>query len=73
MSGMFNTIGEKVDKVAPTATGDDAATGQEDRVVEEIESLCMNCGENVSDEHRGGLSLSAANEHDAGHDATLPD
>lgn len=51
MSELFNSIGDKVEKVAPTATPTNGANGtqpEEDdgRVVEEIESLCMNCHEN---------------------------
>lgn len=51
MADLFNSIGDKVDKVAPAAVvdGDDS----EDRVVEEIESLCMHCEENVSRTHTG--------------------
>ncbi|KAL2265504.1 hypothetical protein VTJ83DRAFT_6604 [Remersonia thermophila] len=42
MPELFNPIGDKVEKVAPAA-----ATADDDgRVVEEIESLCMNCEEN---------------------------
>lgn len=49
MSDLFNTIGEKAEKVAPTGVPDGAVPdGEEERAVEEIESLCMNCGENVS-------------------------
>jgi len=49
MSDLFNTIGEKAEKVAPTGVADGAVPdGEEERAVEEIESLCMNCGENVS-------------------------
>lgn len=51
MPELFNPIGqkvEKVEKVAP-ATGPNGTTDDDDdRVVEEIESLCMNCEENVS-------------------------
>ncbi|KAJ4306982.1 nucleolar zinc-finger protein [Collariella sp. IMI 366227] len=43
---LFNPIGEKVEKVAPAAAN--GATDDDDtKVVEEIESLCMNCEENV--------------------------
>ncbi len=50
MAELFNSIGDKVEKVAPTAVPDGTTTGEEEeeRVVEEIESLCMNCEENVS-------------------------
>lgn len=43
----FENIGDKVKNLAPVVDG----TENEDddhRAVEEIESLCMNCGENVS-------------------------
>lgn len=40
----FQAIGAKVESLAPATNGED-----EDRPpVEEVESLCMNCGENVS-------------------------
>ena len=50
MPELFNPIGDKVEKVAPTAVLDGTTTGdeEEEKVVEEIESLCMNCEENVS-------------------------
>ena len=53
MSDLFNPIGEKVEKVAPvleTNGINEAVPEAEDdgKVVEEIESLCMNCHENVS-------------------------
>jgi zinc finger protein len=48
MPELFNPIGEKVEKVAPAAAPDGTAASEEERVVEEIESLCMNCEENVS-------------------------
>lgn len=43
----FESIGNKVEGVSATTNG---ATAEDDqyRPVEEIESLCMNCGENVS-------------------------
>lgn len=49
MPELFNPIGDKVEKVAPT-TASNRANGDDDddeKVVEEIESLCMNCEENV--------------------------
>jgi zinc finger protein len=60
MPELFNPIGEKVEKVAPTAVPD-GATGDEgdEKVVEEIESLCMNCEENVSPADRPKASSSA--------------
>ncbi|ODA81005.1 hypothetical protein RJ55_03966 [Drechmeria coniospora] len=45
----FETIGSKVEGLAPAATNGDAPATEENdepRPVEEIESLCMNCGEN---------------------------
>jgi zinc finger protein len=53
MADQVNPIGDKVDKfdkAAPAAAVDgvDGADGEDERVVEEIESLCMNCEENVS-------------------------
>lgn len=54
MPELFNPIGEKVEKVAPgaapTANGDNAPAADnndDERAVEEIESLCMNCHQNV--------------------------
>lgn len=48
----FQTIGDKV-KNFSSPQNDDAAKDDEDErpPVEEVESLCMNCGKNVSD-HR---------------------
>ncbi|KAK3315087.1 ZPR1 zinc-finger domain-containing protein [Apodospora peruviana] len=51
MPELFTPIGEKVEKAAPVQTTEDAngaTAGQEEneRAVEEIESLCMNCHEN---------------------------
>ncbi|KAG7285154.1 hypothetical protein NEMBOFW57_009775 [Staphylotrichum longicolle] len=46
MPELFNTIGEKVEQVAPTAAADGTTGGDDEKVVEEIESLCMNCEEN---------------------------
>src|SRR3954471_18194477 len=53
MSDLFNPIGEKVGKVAPVVatngTNEAAHEAEDDgKVVEEVESLCMNCHENVS-------------------------
>lgn len=48
MPELFNTIGEKVEQVAPTAAVNGTTGGDDEKVVEEIESLCMNCEENVS-------------------------
>ena len=39
----FAPIGQKVEKATKVANG----VEEDDRVVEEIESLCMNCHENV--------------------------
>jgi hypothetical protein len=48
-SGLFGSIGQKVQTVDTAAIGGDGATEDGDeKVVEEIESLCMNCHENVS-------------------------
>jgi zinc finger protein len=43
----FETIGDKVSKFAQP-DGVETAEDDDHRAVEEIESLCMNCGENVS-------------------------
>jgi hypothetical protein len=77
MPELFNTIGEKVEQVAPTAVADGTAGAEDEKVVEEIESLCMNCEENVSRTGRtlkslGKTGLTPAN-HDPGNDAPLPD
>jgi len=52
MSEQFKPIGEKVENVAPTTAmtnGENAPPAEDDqKAVEEIESLCMNCHENVS-------------------------
>ncbi|KAH6623033.1 ZPR1 zinc-finger domain-containing protein [Chaetomium tenue] len=45
MADLFNTIGEKAEKVAPVAAPN-GTTEDDEKVVEEIESLCMNCEEN---------------------------
>ncbi len=43
---MFRTVGNQVEGLNSAASGDgNGAEGP--KVVEEIESLCMNCGENV--------------------------
>lgn len=45
-SEFFESIGDKVETLAPGADG--AANGGDDfQPVQEIESLCMNCGKNV--------------------------
>lgn len=56
----FETIGNKVQNFAPGANG---AEEEEDdqRAVEEIESLCMNCGKNVWNHHNAELYGSTAN------------
>ncbi|KAK4115735.1 zf-ZPR1-domain-containing protein [Canariomyces notabilis] len=49
MPELFNPIGATVEKVAPTAVSNganDVARDEDERVVEEVESLCMNCEEN---------------------------
>lgn len=43
----FETIGNKVKNLAPTTDGEQN-DDDDQRAVEEIESLCMNCGKNVS-------------------------
>lgn len=46
----FESIGQKAGHLAPTTNGTNgvAPKGDDDeKVVEEIESLCMNCHENV--------------------------
>lgn len=43
MTDLFNPIGDKVEKAAAAA---DVPAGDEERIVDEIESLCMNCHEN---------------------------
>lgn len=48
MPELFNTIGEKAEQVAPAAVPNGTSDTEEEKVVEEIESLCMNCEENVS-------------------------
>ncbi|KAK3371346.1 ZPR1 zinc-finger domain-containing protein [Lasiosphaeria ovina] len=49
MSELFNPIGEKVEKAVPISdannTNEEVPEGDE-RVVDEVESLCMSCGEN---------------------------
>ncbi|KAK3293222.1 ZPR1 zinc-finger domain-containing protein [Chaetomium fimeti] len=46
MAELFNTIGEKAEKVAPAAIPNGTTEDGDEKVVEEIESLCMNCEEN---------------------------
>lgn len=50
MPELFNSIGQKVEKVekVASATVPNGTADDNDKVVEEIESLCMNCEENVS-------------------------
>ncbi len=43
----FESIGSKVENLAPATNGEPTAEDDERKPVEEIESLCMNCGENV--------------------------
>lgn len=48
-SDFFEAIGDKVSSLNQTTNGDVAHDDDDDRPpVEEIESLCMNCGQNVS-------------------------
>ena len=49
-SEFFEPIGKKADQLAPTTNGANGVPSAEDddgKVVEQIESLCMNCHENV--------------------------
>jgi zinc finger protein len=60
MSGLFNTIGEKADKIAPATISNNQngdAPEEDEKVVDEIESLCMNCEENVSRRSNPALQL----------------
>lgn len=43
----FQSIGQQVNQVAPATNGVEQ-DGDDAKPVEEIESLCMNCHENVS-------------------------
>ncbi|KAJ2902139.1 putative zinc finger protein zpr1 protein [Zalerion maritima] len=54
----FESIGKKADDVAPAATAEDGEDGEDGRkVVEEIESLCMNCHENFRSQTQGTTRL----------------
>ena len=45
----FDSIGNQAERVAPATDGAQEQDGDDDgRVVEEIESLCMQCHDNVS-------------------------
>ncbi len=44
----FDTIGHQAEQLAPAADGAGQDGEDDRRVVEEIESLCMNCHDNVS-------------------------
>ncbi|KAK3304377.1 ZPR1 zinc-finger domain-containing protein [Chaetomium strumarium] len=46
MPELFKPIGEEVEKVAPAAVPNGTSGDDQEKVVEEIESLCMNCEEN---------------------------
>ncbi|KAM7209468.1 zinc finger protein ZPR1 [Naviculisporaceae sp. PSN 640] len=46
MPELFTPIGEKVEKTAPAAAGEQEQQEDENRPVDEIESLCMNCHKN---------------------------
>ena len=52
-SDFFEAIGQKAGHLAPTTNGTNGTNGEaqkngdDEKVVEEIESLCMNCHENV--------------------------
>jgi hypothetical protein len=52
MADLFSTIGEKAEKVTPAAVPNGTTEDEDEKVVEEIESLCMNCQENVSRNRR---------------------
>lgn len=43
----FKSIGQQVDQVAPATNGAAQTDDDDIKPVEEIESLCMNCHENV--------------------------
>jgi hypothetical protein len=44
----FESIGDRVESLAPATEGADGGDDDDDhRPVDEIESLCMNCGNNV--------------------------
>lgn len=43
---MFQTVGNQVENLIIAGNGEDNR-GEGPKVVDEIESLCMNCGENV--------------------------
>lgn len=43
----FQTIGQQVDNVAPATNGAEQTENDDVKPVDEIESLCMNCHENV--------------------------
>lgn len=46
-SDYFKAIGQQVDQVAPATNGAEQIDNDDVKPVEEIESLCMNCHENV--------------------------
>lgn len=56
--GFFESIGAKAEGLAP-APAPAPAADEERKPVEEIESLCMNCGENVSARRDGALDALA--------------
>lgn len=63
MPELFKPIGEKVEKVAPAAVPNGTngtAPDEDEKAVEEIESLCMNCRENVSRAGCGFTSTAGA-------------
>lgn len=62
MSEMFDTIGQKAEQLAPVPVsngenGTQAGEDDDQRVVDEIESLCMNCHENVSCLHDNEVAI----------------
>ncbi len=85
----FETIGKKAGHLAPTPNGTNGTNGtngdngahenggDNEKIVEEIESLCMNCHENVSNVDTGpgfypSYAVLTLNDY-LGHDAHAPD
>ena len=61
---LFNAVGQQASHLNEQEDADDT-----ERPVEEIESLCMNCGANVSFEIR---TVSCLADAESGHDETTP-
>jgi hypothetical protein len=75
MPELFNPIGATVEKVAPTAVSNganDVARDEDERVVEEVESLCMNCEENVGFWRYPRSENDLLTQDRLGHNATPP-